>query len=266
MNCLHCNKPIEGRRNTKKYCGNTCKQYAYLNRSFSQNNSSVFVPENSAVPTIQKNDTLTLETKTEIINNENLIINTSINPKPINNENIKTQYEEEYQYIESDILNRIQQEYIALNITNSYFTSNGKNGGKINEQNYSAFVYILPRIRSIIENIFQLTYKRKIYFRTVFTICKAIEEMLLSNHINMLPTDFPFYEDLLKLHAQFLALAEYLEADKDGMRFTLDKTATVRYILILSLIRQEAKRQPFSKLFPNLYKTKAHTKPNTVAT
>ena len=34
MNCLHCNKPIEGKRNTKKYCSNTCKQYAYLNRSF----------------------------------------------------------------------------------------------------------------------------------------------------------------------------------------------------------------------------------------
>ena len=33
MNCLHCHKPVEGKRNTKKYCSKTCKQYAYLQRN-----------------------------------------------------------------------------------------------------------------------------------------------------------------------------------------------------------------------------------------
>ena len=158
MNCLHCHKPIEGKRNTKKYCSNTCKQYAYLNRSYSLP-SNLNANENKAVPT---NEITELENE---LSNLNPNINTlpikeketnSINPQTNRNHEYKNQLiEEEYKYIYADILKRIQHGYVSLNYTSSYFTYSTKNGGRITEQNASAFAYILPRIRCIIENLIQ---------------------------------------------------------------------------------------------------------------
>lgn len=266
MNCLHCHKPIEGKRNTKKYCSNTCKQYAYLNRSFSTPSSLHGVAINSTESkTDHSNEITELKTALNALtrNSGTLPIKqtNSINQQKIRNHEYKNQLiEEEYKYIYADILDRIQQGYVSLNYTNSYFAYSTKNGGRITEQNASAFAYILPRIRCIIENLFQLTYKRKLYYNTAITICKAIEEILLSEQIKTLPGDFPFIIDLIKLHEQFMPMASYLESDKDGIKFKLTKSAIVRYILILNLIRESAKKEPFSKLFPDLCKP---TKPNT---
>lgn len=255
MICLHCHKPIEGKRNTKKYCSNTCKQYAYLNRSYSLP-SNLNVNENKTVTT---NEITELENELSNLNINTLPIKEKetkiINPQTNRNHEYKNQLiEEEYKYIYADILNRIQHGYVSLNYTNSYFTYSTKNGGRITEQNASAFAYILPRIRCIIENLFQLTYKRKLYYNTAITICKAIEEILLSEQIKMLPGDFPFIIDLIKLHEQFMPIANYLESDKDGVKFRLTKSAIARYILILNLIRESTKKEPFPKLFPELCK------------
>ncbi|MDO9001140.1 MAG: hypothetical protein Q7W45_15355 [Bacteroidota bacterium] len=268
MNCLHCHKQIEGKRNTKKYCSNTCKQYAYLNRSFSVPSNLNGVTINSTENKIvQTNEMLDLENELNTLN-PNLDTpptiekeTISINQQTTRNHEYKNQLiEEEYKYIYADILDRIQHGYISLNYTNIYFTYSTKNGGRITEQNVSAFAYILPRIRCIIENLFQLTYKRKLYYNTAITICKALEEILLSEQIKTLPGDFPFIIDLIKLHEQFMPIASYLESEKDGIKFKLTKSAIVRYILILNLIRESAKKEPFNKLFPELCKP---AKPNT---
>lgn len=265
MNCLYCNKAIEGKRNTKKYCGNTCKQYAYLNRNFAMhlNLNSLALKNDS------DNNTVTPENSD--VNNQSSInpplIKTHTNLKPIINHEYKNQLtQQEYQYIQSDILNRIQQGYISLNITRSYFSTNTNLGGRITQLNFSAFSYLIPRIRCIIENLFQLSYKSKIYYRTAIAICKAIEEMLASEYISQLPGDFPFIRDLIKLHEQFYPMVNYLEHEKEGTKFILSKPAIVRYIIILNLIMECSKKEPFSKLFPNLCKPLAHTKPNMAKT
>lgn len=252
MNCLYCNKPIEGKRNTKRYCGNTCKQYAYLKRSFS------FPLDSNSISLIDSEKTSNPK--------ENLQSTDDTNLKPRINYEYKNQLtEREYQYINADILDRIQQGYVSLEITNSYFTNNVKNGGRITPQNFSAFSYIMPRIRCVIENLFQLSYKRKLHYQTAITICKAVEEMLLSNHINQLPNDFPFWKDLKKIQEQFIPMANYLKEDKEGIKFQLTKPVIVRYILILSLIRDCTRKEPFITLFPDLCKTSTPVKPNTVA-
>lgn len=268
MNCLHCHKPIEGKRNTKKYCNNTCKQYAYLNRSYSMpSNLNDFAINSTENKTVQTKEITELENELNTLNPniDTLPIKeketNSINPQTYRNHEYKNQLiEEEYKYIYAGILDRIQHGYVSLNFTSSYFTYNTKNGGRITEQNVSAFAYILPRIRCILENLFQLTYKRKLYYNTAITICKAIEEILLSEQIKTLPGDFPFIIDLIKLHEQFIPMASYLESDKEGIKFKLTNSAIVRYILILNLIRGAAKKEPFPKLFPDLCKP---TKPKT---
>lgn len=271
MNCLHCHKPIQGKRNTKKYCSNTCKQYAYLNRSFASssnlNSVSLINVNHNETQIGQQNQ----ENNTAVSNNgNNEFYKTNEDNNTINKENnllIKTSKhhdnnkqvieEREYIDIQPDILEKIQRSYILSNVSRRYFTDNSSKGGRITEHNISAFAYMLPRIRCIIENLFQLSYKRKLYYKTAITICKAVEEMLLSEHIKMLPADFPFFEDLLKLHEQLSPIAKSMEDDNEGIKFTLNKTAIVRYITILNLIRDYTKKLPFQKLFPELYKMKA---------
>lgn len=238
MNCLHCNKPIKGKRNTKRYCGNTCKQYAYLKRSFTLPSDMNSVSLNNSENTLtSKENNITL--------------------KPINTHGYKPQIiEQEYEYINPDILDAIQSASIFLDESSSYFTTTTNNGGRITPQNFSAFTYIVPRIRCIIENLFQLSYKRKLHFQTANAMCRALEEICLSDHIKQLPSDFPFFEDLLKLHEQFKPIADYLKENAEGIKFRLTKPAIVRYIIILKLIRDCAKREAFSKLFPELSKAK----------
>ena len=258
MNCLHCNKPVEGKRNTKKYCGNTCKQYAYLNRNFAMpsNLNSVSLISHEIKPD-QENKASNSIASTDGNNNVNNDHSTEINKlnlKLTNNHEYKNGLiEEEYEYINAEILDRIQNGYISLNVTSIYFTS--RNAGRITQHNFAAFSYMLPRIRCILENLFQLTYKRKLYYRTAICICKALEEMLFSEHVKLLPGDFPFFEDLLRLNDQFIPIAKSLECDKEGIKFILNKTAIVRYIMILSLIRDCTKKEPFHKLFPEIYKS-----------
>ncbi|HRG00827.1 MAG TPA: hypothetical protein PKZ75_06905 [Bacteroidia bacterium] len=122
MNCLHCNKPIEGKRNTKKYCSNTCKQYAYLNRSF---NSSPNLEEmkldlaisDNAVQS-EKQQLVTIKTEQheqkELIKNKTREIVVQEKDNDI----------EGYKYLQIDLLDRIQQAIIFSDVKHNYFSEN----------------------------------------------------------------------------------------------------------------------------------------------
>ena len=253
MNCLYCDKPIEGKRNTKKYCNSTCKQYAYLHRSFGMpsdlNSPSLITDE-------IKNDLREKGIETNISANENQnpgsIIKTLMIPPDLR----KQITEQEYQYIYPGIFKKIQDGYFYPNIDGIYFTNKVNYGGRINQNNFGAFTYILPRLRCLIENLFQLSHKKSIYYRTAITICGAVKEMLLSEHRRLLPVDFPFFEDLIKIHEQFDSIADYLKGNKEGIKFRLNKTAIARYLTILILIRERTEKLPFNILFPELVKIK----------
>ena len=253
MNCLHCNKPIEGKRNTKKYCSNTCKQYAYLNRSF---NSSPNLEEmkldlaisDNAVQS-EKQQLVTIKTEQheqkELIKNKTREIVVQEKDNDI----------EGYKYLQIDLLDRIQQAIIFSDVKHNYFSENTNRGGRISQNNVGAFAFVLPRIRCLVENLFQLSYKKKVYHKTASTFYKAIEQVLLSEQLKQLPGDFPFFEDLCKLYEQFQLLSKHLEQEKEGVKFTLTKQAIIRYIVILNLIRHATKKELFQKLFPELIKS-----------
>lgn len=260
MNCLHCNKPIEGKRNTKKYCSNTCKQYAYLNRSFSSSPSleemrldldvsgRAVQIENHQLTPIKKEQ----HEQTELIKNKT-------QEKVIKE---KESDLEGYKYLQIDLLDRIQQTLILSDVKHHYFSDNANRGGKITQNNIGAFAFVLPRIRCLVENLFQLSYKKKVYHKTALAFYKAIEQILLSEQLKQLPGDFPFFEDLCKLYEQFNLLSKHLEQEKEGVKFTLTKQAIIRYLVILNLIRYATKKEPFQKLFPELLKTESPIMPN----
>jgi len=252
MNCLYCHKPVEGKRNTKKYCSKTCKQYAYLQRNS-------ILPQNLAIVSLSEGNQE--DHKREGAENNYLLPEKLVEIKSSTYDlaapKIKTDqnsFDEEYKAVWPDILRKIQDAFCELRIDRNYFKTTDHFNGRIDASNYFAFSYMIPRLRCIVENLFQLTYKSKIYFKTAKAISKALEEMIMSNHIKELPNDFPFFEDLFKMHEQFKQLTHFLENDKEGIKFNLSKTAVVRNIVIIDLIRDYSKREPFSKLFPEVLK------------
>jgi hypothetical protein len=260
MNCLHCNKPIEGKRNTKKYCNNTCKQYAYLNRSFNSSPNlgemKIDLGDSGSAVQIEKQQLITIKKEqheqTELSKNkaQEIVIQEKNNDL------------EGYQYLQIDVLNRTQQTIILSDVKSHYFSDNTNKGGRITQNNIGAFAFVLPRIRCLVENLFQLSYKRKVYYKTASAFYKAIEQILLSEQLKQLPGDFPFFEDLCKLYEQFNLLSKHLEQEKEGVKFTLTKQAIIRYLVILNLIRHATKKEPFQKLFPELLKSPSPVTPN----
>lgn len=252
MNCLHCNKPIEGKRNTKKYCSNTCKQYAYLNRSFNSSSNLEEMKLDLAISdnAVQSEKQQLVTIKTEQHEQKELIKNKTREIVVQEKDNDI----EGYKYLQIDLLDRIQQAIIFSDVKHNYFSENTNRGGRISQNNVGAFAFVLPRIRCLVENLFQLSYKKKVYHKTASTFYKAIEQVLLSEQLKQLPGDFPFFEDLCKLYEQFQLLSKHLEQEKEGVKFTLTKQAIIRYIVILNLIRHATKKEPFQKLFPELIK------------
>lgn len=260
MNCLHCNKPIEGKRNTKKYCSNTCKQYAYLSRSFTPtvSFSGIQLSGSNHGNGAQVKEQGLLIIKSELHEQIELTKN---KPQEIDIEKKEGEVEG-YNYIQVDLLNKVQQVLILSDCRQDYFSDNQRKG-RITQNNMGAFAFVLPRIRCLVENLFQLSYRRKVYYKTSYTFYKAIEQILLSEQLKQLPGDFPFYEDLCKLYEQFGSLSKHLEQETEGVKFTLTKQAIVRYLTVLNLIRHATKKEPFQKLFPELLKLPSPLMPNS---
>jgi len=260
MNCLHCNKPIEGKRNTKKYCSNTCKQYAYLNRSFNSppNLEEMKLDLGISDNAVQSEKQQLVTIKTEQHEQKELIKNKTQEIVIQEKDNDL----EGYKYLQIDLLDRIQQTLILSDFKEYYFSDNPNRGGRITQNNVGAFAFVLPRIRCLVENLFQLSYKKKVYHKTAFTFYKAIEQILLSEQLKQLPGDFPFFEDLCKLYEQFQLLSKHLEQEKEGVKFTLTKQAIIKYLFVLNLIRHATKKEPFQKLFPELIKLPSPVTPN----
>lgn len=254
MNCLHCHKPVEGKRNTKKYCSKTCKQYAYLQRNSILPQNLAIVPLSEANQEDHKRESAenNYPLQGNLVEIRNSTHELTTVPKIQSNESNNAH--KEYKAVWPDILRKIQDAFCELRIDRNYFKTTDHYNGRIDASNYFAFAYMIPRLRCIVENLFQLSYKSKIYFKTAKAISKALEEMIMSNHIKELPKDFPFFEDLFKMHEQFKQLTDFLENDKEGIKFNLSKTAVVRNIVIIDLIRDYSKKEPFSKLFPEVLK------------
>ncbi|MFZ5552908.1 MAG: hypothetical protein ACOZCO_07315 [Bacteroidota bacterium] len=227
MNCLHCNQPIVSKRKTKKYCSNTCKQYAYLHRT-------TVVP-----PAIDKNE------KVEPIINED---NYDYEEQPV-----ITEPKSGYKKIRPKILSMLDHPPFNLEKYLEYFST--RIGGRIRPENFRSFGYVCKRIRCIIENLFMLSYKIKVHFNTVHFLRKALEETLTSDHMKYLPADFPFGELFLDLYKQLGELEKLLKENKEGIKFTLEKSKVVVYANVLRIVREFAAfRTPFSGLFPHLFK------------
>lgn len=261
MNCLYCNKPVEGRRNTKKYCSKTCKQYAYLNRSFGINSSPATIDDSKLVltsPEEIKNHSEKAEEEQKP-NLQNNFPQKTIGPSHL----YRTKKEEEKTYcnVWPDIFRRIQDMQIASDINGNYFQTSGY-GARVTPSNFSAFSFIMPRLYCMIENLFRISYKRKVYHNTIQCLHLAMVETILTEQMKQMPIDFPYLDDLFQLFDQLDNLSKALEEDKDGIKFSLAKNSIAKYLIFLGLIRENIQKKSFAELFPEIYKSGGNLKKN----
>lgn len=235
MNCLNCNKPIDSKRNTKKYCSNTCKQYAYLKRNgtnFEENQDF----SNEIIASGEKSTEI--ETTHESIA-EKLPI------KPV--------VESGYKKIRPKILSILEDASFRVEYDGMYFSTDDL--GSIRPENFEAFGNVCKRIYCILENVLTLNYKRKVFYNTILILRKGLAETLTSAFYKQLPKDFPFTESLMNLFEQLGEFESYLFKNQEGLKFSLEKSRMVHYINILRILRRFVLEKPtFRELFPHYFK------------
>jgi hypothetical protein len=107
-----------------------------------------------------------------------------------------------------------------------------------------------------------LGYRRKVHYKTIHFLCRALAKTLDSEHYKAILKcgGFPFTNDINKLCFQMKKISLALKQNKEGIKLTIDTASLLRYIIILKVIREfSTKRYSFRNLFPELYE------PQTVA-
>jgi hypothetical protein len=238
MNCQHCNNPLQAKRSTRKYCSNTCRQYAYQGRQ-------TILLENN-VPSETNCDPVEEAMAEKPFGHER---NTALQLTP----NPKRTDESGYEQIWPDIFSKIETECIRQSIRNETYFKPERNGGQLSPENMRDFAYICPRVMCILENLFFLSYKKRVYYNTIHVLFLAIQQVIVSDHLKRMPDPFPFFPDLWKLYKQIEGLEGSLKDSKEGLKFTLDKSTIARFICILIILRSVAERASFKALFPELF-------------
>jgi hypothetical protein len=126
-------------------------------------------------------------------------------------------------------------------------------GGRLSPENMRDFSYMCPRIICIIENLFFLSYKKRVHYNTIRVLFLALQEMVVSDHLKSMPEPFPFFSDMWKLYKQIEGLDAMLKDNKEGFKLTFDKNTIARFICILGILRTVADRDSFKNLFPGLF-------------
>ena len=238
MTCEHCNKPFEAKRSTKKYCSNTCRQYAYQKRR----------------PVLEESD---VSSETNMGITEQPIISQRIESS--GNKSIalipgsKRSEESGYEYFWPDIFTRIEDECCKQTYLDDLYFKPAHLSGKLSPVNASDFSYVCPRIICILENLFFLSYKRRVYYNTIHVLFLALQEVLVSDQLKRMPEPFPFFSDVWKLYKQIKGFDAMLKDNKEGIKFTLEKNSIARFIYILGMLREVTERKSFKCLFPSLF-------------
>lgn len=227
MNCLHCQQTFTPKRKTKKYCSNTCKQYAYLSRNPVYGEIANENIENMG-NTISINEP---EQKISLIEN-----------KPFISHN--------YEKIRPRILDLMETSFTF--ITSGYFLDYIEEN--IFPENAKAFTNICKKTYCIIENLFFLSYKRKVYCNTIHCLYEALVETLNTEQLKKIPEDFPFLSDLFEIQQQLKELLKILRQNKEGIKFSMEINKKAKYTHTLKLLREELGDRPsFRKTFSHFF-------------
>lgn len=247
-NCLHCGKPIQSRRSTKKYCSDTCKQLAFYKRSaLTLNDSERQITHEPPMTEESLNDTLLSHQKDS---DERLNVNRPAQPLndkqafTVNNSFMVKEDEPPFDWVHSKLVDAIADRLDTNCETLFMFQHHGEHWG----------VYILPtvkwislRLRCLIENLLRLSNFPEVSYDTILTIKEAFTAMINSHNFKMLTANYPFTTLIKDLHEK-LTLIVKEHNHYESIRFRLTVSRKVELIATRFMLADFVPHAKFSEL------------------
>ncbi len=235
--CLHCGKPMQSQRNTKKYCSDNCKQLAFYKRS-GLALSGLSDNDNFLVTDKQHAEEPFISSKiNELTHKENFKepITENLSTKPLNDKpsvtvndsfTIKPEQEEKpYECVRSKIVDSIA-DYIDNSEALFMFQCPEKYWG----------AYTLPtvrwvslRLRCLIESLIKLSNISAIDYDSVIAVRDAFITLLNSSQFKRLPINYP-YTALIKELEQKLAFIVKQNKHSESIQLRLTQKRKVELI------------------------------------
>ena len=200
--CARCGKAFESKRETKKFCSETCKQYAYLIRHGLDIQRLRIV--NNGIDGIGTTDNNTI--KQAHINMEEKI--TFERPLIIK--------------LIEDIMNNQHHLDSMIAHPDSYW-----------DKDKALIVkWFNMRLKCILHNLIKLSYKEKVFPTTLSALSEALVQMLRSNQYKFLPENYPYTFFIKQLTEKIAEITEQ-SIDYAEIKLPLNQKKKAEFIAIL---------------------------------
>ncbi len=214
--CARCGKPFQSKRDTKKFCSETCKQYAYLIRHG-----------------------LDIE-RLRTVNNVNDTIN--VNNNTTANSHIKT--EEKITFERPLIINLIED---CMNNQHHLDSMIAHPDNYWNSNDALIVKWMNMRLKCILHNLIKLSYKAKVFPATFLALSNALMQLVRSNQYKMLPKNYPYSFFIQQMSEKIKAIAE--QSNYYGeVKLPLSQKKKAEYIVILYNLSNLTPLRKFNEL------------------
>ena len=242
--CLRCGKPFTPKRNTKKFCSETCKQYAYLIRHglSIQSFDGIYVNDGKKI-------SINNDNKNSIVNDlitvkEKNIPVIDVKIKPIAKINTNVNREENIVFERPQIIQLIE---YHLNHQYHLNTMVGHPDSLWNEKEALLIKWVNMRLKCILHNLIKLSYKEKVFSETICAIAEALSKMVGSTYFKMLPNNYPYKIFIEHLAGKIQALKK--QAFQCGeIKLSLSQEKKAEYIVMLYNLSNLTPLRKFSEL------------------
>lgn len=245
--CLQCGRPLQSKRNTKKYCSDTCKQLAFYKRS-----GSALSAINDEFPTTAKRYI------------EEPFNGNAINTRPIHQDVLKEQFHENpsAQTVNDKQTFTVKQqekeryEWVRSQLVDSIadYADNSEALFMFQQPQQYWSSYSLPtvkwislRMRCLVESLIKLSHFTDVDYESIIAVKEAFSALTDSNHFKKLPANYPFTSLVIEL-GQKIALIAKQHKHFDAIRFRLTVNRKVELIAIRYILADFVPAIRFSEM------------------
>ena len=206
--CERCGNTFQSKRDTKKFCSETCKQYAYLIRH------GLNIPRLHIVSNV--NDTNQQHFKME--------------------EKISFEQPHIIKLIENILNNQRDLDSMIAN-PDSYW----------NKSDALAIKWSNMRLKCILHNLIRLSYKPKVFPATLSALSEAMAQFVRSNKYRLLPENYPYKFFIKHLTEKIREVAEQ-SINYSEIKLPLSQRKKAEFIAILYNLSALTPLRKFSEL------------------
>lgn len=206
--CERCGNIFQSKRDTKKFCSETCKQYAYLIRH------GLNIPRLHIVNNVNDNKQEHLNMEENIIFEQPLIIK-----------------------LIEDYMNNQRDLDSMISNPDSYWSKNDA----------LMIKWVNMRLKCILHNLIRLSYKPKVFPATLSALSGAMMQFVRSNKYRLLPENYPYKFFIKQLTEKIKEVTEQ-SINYSEIKLPLSQRRKAEFIAILYNLSSVTPLRKFSEL------------------